>query len=405
MSLGKARPRAGALAIQGGTPTRAEFLPYARPTIEDDDIEAVQAALASDWLTTGPRVDALEGAFADRIGTRYAVAFSSGTAALHGAVFAARLGTGDEVAVPTLTFAASAACAVYCGARPLLVDVSSGTLNLDPKQLEARLTSHTRAVVVVHYGGVPADLTAIGAIAARAGLVVIEDAAHAVGARVGSELCGAIGAMGIFSLHPAKQVTAGEGGIVTTDSADLADRLRRFRNHCMDTSGRERETANAHAYSIDELGFNYRLSDLHAALGLSQLRKLDRFLAQRAALVRAYDERLVGRSDILTPIVPDGVTPAWHLYTVRLSLERLNADRDTIFRALRAENIGVNVHYIPVHVLGYYRRLLGHGEGDFPVAEDAYTRLLTLPLFAEMTTDDVDTVVHALDKVLAYYAA
>jgi perosamine synthetase len=398
-------PAPAALAIEGGAPTRAEFLPYARQTIEDDDVQAVVSALTSDWLTTGPRVDALERAFADRIGTRHAIAYSSGTAALHGAAFAARLGPGDEVAVPTLTFAASAACAVYCGARPVLVDVDAETLNLDPHQLELRLTPRTRAVVVVHYGGVPADVAAIGAIADRAGLVVIEDAAHAVGARVGGRSCGAIGAMGVFSLHPAKQLTAGEGGIVTTDSAEYADRLRRFRNHCMDTSGRERESVGAHAYSIDELGFNYRLTDVQAALGLSQLRKLDRFLARRAELVRAYDDALAGRSDLVTPVVPPGVTPAWHLYAARLSLEHLTTDRDTIFRALRAENIGVNVHYIPIHLLGFYRRLLGHSEGEFPVAEDSYRRLLTLPLFASMTTDDVDSVVRALAKVLAHYAA
>jgi perosamine synthetase len=361
-------PAPAALAIEGGAPTRAEFLPYARQTIEDDDVQAVVSALTSDWLTTGPRVDALERAFADRIGTRHAIAYSSGTAALHGAAFAARLGPGDEVAVPTLT-------------------------------------PRTRAVVVVHYGGVPADVAAIGAIADRAGLVVIEDAAHAVGARVGGRSCGAIGAMGVFSLHPAKQLTAGEGGIVTTDSAEYADRLRRFRNHCMDTSGRERESVGAHAYSIDELGFNYRLTDVQAALGLSQLRKLDRFLARRAELVRAYDDALAGRSDLVTPVVPPGVTPAWHLYAARLSLEHLTTDRDTIFRALRAENIGVKVHYIPIHLLGFYRRLLGHSEGEFPVAEDSYRRLLTLPLFASMTTDDVDSVVRALAKVLAHYAA
>jgi UDP-4-amino-4,6-dideoxy-N-acetyl-beta-L-altrosamine transaminase len=398
-------PREAALAIEGGSPTRPTFLPYAKQTIEEDDVQAVVEALRSDWLTTGPRVDALERAFAERVGTRFAVAYSSGTAALHGAAFAVGVGGGDEVAVPALTFAASAACAVYCGARPVLVDVDARTLNLDPQQLQQRLTPKTRAVVVVHYAGVPADMAAIEEIADDRGLVVIEDAAHAAGASVDDRACGSMGAIGVFSLHPAKQLTAGEGGIATTDSAELADRLRRFRNHCMDTSGRERETIGAHAYAIEELGFNYRLTDVQAALGLSQLGKLDRFLARRADLVRRYDEALACRAELQTPTVPAGVTPAWHLYPVRLAVERLAVDRDTVFRALRAENIGVNVHYIPLHLLGFYRRLLGHVQGDFPVAEDAYRRLLTLPLFADMTADDVDSVVRALDKVLAHYAA
>lgn len=390
----------GALAIDGGSPYRESFLPYARQTIEDDDVAAVTEALRSDWLTTGPKVEELEQAFAEHVGTAFAVAYSSGTAALHGTTFAAGLGPGDEVVVPALTFAASAACAVYVGATPVLADVDPATLNLDPAELERRLTSRTKAVVVVHYAGVPADMEAIGEIADAANLTVIEDAAHAAGAGHPLGRCGALGAMGVFSLHPAKQLTAGEGGIVTTDDPELADRLRRFRNHCMDTSGRQRETAGAFAYTIDDLGFNYRLTDIHAALGISQLRKLDRFVARRRELVAAYDELLGGRPDLATPSTPPGTAPSWHLYVVRLRLEELAADRDEIFRALRAENVGVNVHYIPVHYLDYYARLLGTARGDFPVAEDAYSRILTLPLFPAMSDEDVDSVAGALDKVL-----
>jgi perosamine synthetase len=399
------RAVSGLLAIEGGTPALEQFLPYAHQVIEDDDVDAVAAALRSDWLTTGPRVAELEDAFAERVGTKYAVAYSSGTAALHGTIFAARLGAGDEVVVPALTFAGTAACAVYQGAQPVLADVDPATLNLTAGELDARITPRTRAVIPVHFAGVPADMEAIGSIAKRAGLTVIEDAAHAAGAGTSAGACGALGTMGVFSLHPAKQLTAGEGGIVTTQDADLADRLRRFRNHCMDTSGREREEAGAFTYSIEELGYNYRLTDLQAALGSSQLTKLDRFVARRTELVTRYLSLLDRRDDVTLPVVPAGTTPSWHLFVVQLALEQLSVDRDQVFRAMRAENVGVNVHYIPVHFLGYYRRLLGYEPGAFPNAEHAYRRILTLPLHPGMADDDVDAVVAALDKVLTHYAA
>jgi perosamine synthetase len=376
---------------------RDSFLPYARQVIEDDDVAAVVEALRSDWLTTGPRVEELERLFAERIGTRHAIAYSSGTAALHGTTFAAQIASGDEVVVPTLTFAASAACVVYQGGTPVLADVSPNTFNLSPEQFERRVTARTKAVVVVHYGGVPADMDAIGEIARRHQLVVIEDAAHAAGASTGNGACGALGDMGVFSLHPAKQLTSGEGGVVTTNNDQFAERLRRFRNHCMDTSGRERETAGAYAYTIEELGFNYRLTDIQAALGTSQLAKLDRFVARRTELVALYNELLAGREGLLLPHVVPGTTPSWHLYVVQLPE---GVDRDRVFADMRAQNIGVNVHYIPVHRLGFYQRLLGVDRSDYPVAEAVFTRILTLPLHPGMSDDDVRSVVHALDRTL-----
>ena len=387
------------LAIEGGKPVRDRFLPYARQVIDDEDVQAVVDALRSDWLTTGPRLDELERAFAEYVGADHAVAYSSGTAALHGTVFAAGLGPGDEMIVPTLTFAGSAACALYQGATPVLADVQRSTLNLDPEDAARRVTDRTRAVMAVHFAGVPADMDAFRALADEHDLVVIEDAAHAAGARTSTGACGTLGDMAVFSLHPAKQLTAGEGGIVTTGDERLAARLRRFRNHCMDTSGREREVVGSYAYTIEELGYNYRLTDLQAALGLSQLRKLDGFLERRQALVERYDERLAPLG-LTLPVVPAGFKPAWHLYVVRLPLERLAVDHDEIFRAMRAENVGVNVHYIPVHMLGLYARRLGHSPGDFPVAEDAFRRILTLPLHVAMSDEDVDDVVAALAKVL-----
>jgi perosamine synthetase len=385
------------LAIDGGDPVRSVFLPYARQVIDDDDVDAVVQALRSDWLTTGPRVEELEVAFAAEVGTRHAIAYSSGTAALHGAAFAARLGSGDEAVLPAMTFAASAACVAYQGATPVLADVDIRTLNLDPGEFERRITDRTRALIVVHYAGVPADMDSLLKIAAERQLVVIEDAAHAAGATTARGKCGALGDIGVFSLHPAKQLTAGEGGIATTNDDELAVRMRRFRNHCMDTSGRERETSGAYAYTIEELGYNYRLTDIQAALGRSQLRKLAGFVERRRELVALYDSRLATVGGLTLPWVPGGSDPSWHLYVVRLAP---GIDRDRVFKAMRAENVGVNVHYIPVHYLGYYQRLLGAKRGDFPVAEDAFERCLTLPLHPAMTDLDVESVATALEKVL-----
>lgn len=376
---------------------RETFLPYARQVIEEDDVAAVVDALHSDWLTTGPRVEELERGFAESVGARHAVAYSSGTAALHGTTFAARISVGDEVVVPTMTFAASAACVVYQDGTPVLADVDARTLNLDPAELERRITDRTRAVVVVHFGGVPADMRAIGRLAKQHGLLVIEDAAHAAGASTADGPCGVLGDMAVFSLHPAKQLTAGEGGVVTTNDDELAARLRRFRNHCMDTSGRERETSGAYAYTIEELGFNYRITDIQAALGTSQLAKLPRFVARRTELVQLYDELLADVPGLQLPFVPDGVTPSWHLYVVQLPE---GTDRDRVFAEMRSRNVGVNVHYIPVHRLGYYQRLLGAKPEDFPVAEAAFARILTLPLHPGMSDDDARSVVDALQRTL-----
>jgi dTDP-4-amino-4,6-dideoxygalactose transaminase len=391
------------LARDGGPPALPEPLPYARQVVDEDDVAAVTRALRSGWLTCGPQVDGLERDVAERVGTRHAVAYSSGTAALHGAAFAAGVGPGDEVIVPTLTFSASAACVLYQGGEPVLADVEPGTLNLDPGEVARRIGPRTRAIVAVHYAGTPADMEAIGAIARRRGVVLIEDAAHAPGARTAAGACGSLGDMGVFSLHPAKQLTAGEGGVVTTDRDDLAERLRRFRTHCMDRTAHERERGGGHAYDIAELGWNYRMSDLNAALGRSQLRKLDDFLRRRRRIAAVYGELLAGLP-LEPPVVPEDVVPAWHLYVVRLRLEELDADRDAVFAALRAENVGVNVHYRPLHLLSLYAGR-GYRPGDLPVAEDAYRRMITLPLHAGMGVREAEGVCRAVRKVLGAYAA
>ena len=394
------------LAIDGGTPVREKLLPYGRQSLDDADIQAVVEVLKSDWLTTGPKVDEFEERFAARVGARYAVSFSSGTAALHGAAFASGLGPGDEAITTPMTFCATANCVLYQGAKPVFADVSPDTLNLDPDEVShkfsASSSSKTKAIIAVDYAGHPAALDELGQLAKKHGALLIEDASHALGADFRGSRVGGIAAMTTFSFHPVKHLTTGEGGMVTTKDARLADTLRRFRNHGISSEARQRQDAGQWFYEMVLLGFNYRLTDIACALGLSQLEKLDANLARRREIAAQYSAAFQDLPALTTPVVREGVNPAWHLYPIRLNLERLSVGRGEIFRALRAENIGVNVHYIPVHQHPYYRERFQSKE-SYPVAEDAYERLISLPMFHGMTAADVEDVVLALHKVVRHY--
>jgi perosamine synthetase len=391
------------LAIDGGEPVRRELLPYAHQSIDDDDIEAVTAALRSDWLTTGPRVPAFERELAAFTGARHAIAFSSGTAALHGATTAAGLGPGDEAITTPLTFVATANAVLYVGAEPRFADIDDGTLLIDADAVANAVTPRTKALLPVDYAGQPADYEALRAVADRAPggpLTIIADASHSLGATWRGSSVGTLADMTVLSLHPAKILTTGEGGAVLTDRDDYAERLRRFRNHGIAT---ELAARRDWTYEMVELGYNYRLTDIGAALGSSQLARIETFLARRRELAAHYLRRLAGHELLDPPVVVPGADPAWHFAFVQLRLDRLRVDRGDVFRALRAEGIGVNVHYIPVHQHRYYReRFPGL---SLPRAEAAYERLLTVPLFASMTTADVDDVVAALDKVTTTYRA
>jgi perosamine synthetase len=400
-----ARVAAGSerLAIDGGLPIRRNLLPYAHQTIDDRDIAAVEAALRSDWLTTGPRVPQFERELAALTGARHAIAFSSGTAALHGATTAAGLGPGDEAITTPMTFAATANAVVYVGAEPRFADVDPDTLLIEPDAVLAAVTPRTRAILPVDYAGQPADYTRLRAIAAAAPdgpLSIIADASHSLGATLEGRSVGTLADMTVLSLHPAKLLTTGEGGAVLTDRDDLAERLRRFRNHGIAT---ERSARADWTYAMVDLGFNYRLSDIGAALGSSQLSRFDEFLARRRALADRYFERLRGHDLFDLPAVRPETNPAWHFMFIRLRLDRLRVDRAVVYHALRAEGIGVNVHYIPVHRHPFYvERYPGV---SMPVAEAAYERLLTTPLFPAMSDADLDDVVAALDKVTSAYRA
>ena len=388
------------LALHGGTPVRRALLPYGHQSMDEDDIQAVVEALRSDWLTTGPKVAEFEEAFASYVGAKYAVSFSSGTAALHGAMFAAGLENGDEAITTPLTFAATANAMLYVGARPVFADVADDTLNIDVEEARLKVTSRTQAIVPVDYGGHPADLYEISRLAEQRGLLVIEDACHALGARYEGRQVGSIAHMTVFSFHPVKHLTTGEGGMVTTGLAKFAEKLRCFRNHGISSDARQRQESGKWYYEMVELGFNYRLTDIGCALGLSQLPKLDRNLERRREIAAQYTSEFREMPGIVPPTVRRGVDPAWHLYPIRLEPEKFRVGRGEIFHALRAENIGVNVHYIPVHLHPYYRDRFGYRGGEYPIAESAYEQLISLPMFHGMSDQDVEDVISAVRKTV-----
>lgn len=374
------------------------FLPYGRQVIDDDDVAAVVEVLRSDWLTTGPAVARFEDAFAGLVGTAHAVAVNSGTAALHLAMLAAGVGPGDEVIVPTMTFAASANAVRYAGGTVLFADSRPDTLGIDLVHAATLITERTRALVVVDYAGVPADLDAALALADRHGLTVIEDACHAVGALHRGRPIGSVSHLSTFSFHPVKHLTTGEGGMVTTADPALAARVRRLRNHGIDTDFRQRETTGTWEYDVVELGFNHRLPDITAALGAAQVPKVPGWVERRRELADRCRERLAGLP-VRTIVEPTEVRASWHLFPVLLDGPDPAPRRAAAFRRLREAGIGVNVHYRPVHLHTVYREL-GHHPGQLPVAEDAYDRLLSLPMWPGLSDADVDRVCAALAEAL-----
>jgi len=388
------------LAIHGGPPVREALLPYGRQTLTEEDVAAATEVLRSDWLTTGPKVAEFEEAIADYVDARHGVSFSSGTAALHAAVLAAGLKPGDEAITTPLTFCATANAALYGGGTPVFADVRDETLTIDPKEVERRITPKTKALLPVDYAGQPADLDALLALADRHELLVIEDAAHALGAKYRSRMVGSISHMSVFSFHAVKHLTTGEGGMVTTNNGEFVQRLREVRNHGIDSDARARQADGQWHYEMTTLGFNYRLTDIACALGLAQLPRLSANLARRRAIAARYGKALATVPSLTLPIVAADVTSAWHLYPVRVDA---SIDRAEVFNALRAEGLGVNVHYIPVHLHPYYRSRFGYRGGEFPIAETASGRLISLPMFHGMTDEDVDDVIFAVEKVMNYF--
>ena len=374
------------------------ILPYGRQWLDDDDIRAVVETLKSDWLTQGPMVAEFEEAVASYSGVAHAVAFSNGTAALHAAAFAAGVGPGDEIVTSPLSFAASANGAVYMGAVPRFADVEPGGFNLDPARLAKVVGPKTKAVIPVDFSGHPADIDAVRA--AAPGAVIIEDAAHSLGAEYKGRRIGSQADMTALSFHPVKLITSGEGGMVLTPRADLRDRLLRFRTHGIVRPEPARQAElGPWFYEMVDLGFNYRLTDFQCALGLSQLRKLDGFLARRRSIAARYDAAFAGHPLIKTLPTKPWAKSAYHLYCLQIDFERLGKTRIQVMSELNALGVGSQVHYIPIPWHPYYRERFGYQRGEFPEAERFYERALSIPMYPKLSDSEVERVVSAVGTV------
>ena len=372
------------------------YIPYGRQCIEQDDIDAVVEVLRSDYVTTGPAVTDFEKAVAEYTGAKYAVAVANGTAALHVACLAAGLTEGDEVITTPITFAASANCALYCGATPVFADIEADTYNIDPVEIEKKITERTKAIIAVHFTGQPCKMDEIHAIAKKHNLLVIEDAAHALGADYKGKKIGSISDMTTFSFHPVKHITTGEGGMITTNSKELYERLILFRSHGI-TRNEEMLTKNEGGWYYEQLdlGYNYRITDIQCALGISQMKKLDRFVARRREIAARYDKAFAEVEQIITPKQEEGCNNSWHLYVIQVT----GQERKEVFDQLRAKNIGVNVHYIPVYKHPYYQQN-GYSEVCCKNGEQYYERAISLPMYPLLSAEEQDYVIEAVKEIV-----
>lgn len=376
------------------------MLPYARPSITDAEVREVEDCLRSGWLSTGPRAQRFEAALAERLGVRHALGVSSGTAALHLAVLAAAVGPGDEVITTPMTWVSTANVVLHAGGRPVFVDVEPETLNLDVGRVEAAITPRTRAVLPVHYAGQPCDMDPLLELAQARGLSVIEDAAHALGASYKGRAIGSLGDVTMFSFHPAKNLTTGEGGGLATNSDELAERMRVLRFHGIDQRPDARFGGRgAASYDLLAAGFKYNFTDLQAAIGLHQLERLDAMNERRAQLAKLYQARLAQIPHVRAlGTVPYEHAHAWHILVVQVDVDALGVERDAVIAALREEGVGAGLHFVPLHQLSLYRDVAD--PADLPVATEAGRRILTLPLFPDMSDADVDFVVDTLEQVV-----
>ncbi|MFC0561924.1 UDP-4-amino-4,6-dideoxy-N-acetyl-beta-L-altrosamine transaminase [Halalkalibacter alkalisediminis] len=392
------------LAINGGEPVRDTYLSYGRQWLDDKDIQAVVDVLKGDFLTTGPSITLFERKIAEYVGVKYAVAFSSGTAALHGACFAAGISQGDEVITTPMTFAATANCILFQGGKPIFADINPKTYNINPESIKKQITKKTKAIIPVDFTGQPADFDKIHQIAQKYNLIVIEDAAHALGAIYKGKKVGSINDMTMFSFHPVKHITTGEGGIITTNHKKFYEKLMQFRTHGITREPTKlMENHGSWYYEMQSLGYNYRITDIQAALGSSQLKKLNSYIDRRKRYAELYNQAFTKVEQLNIPYQECDRKSSWHLYVIQLKLEQLTAGRKEIFNALTKENIGVNVHYIPVYFQPYYQNL-GYKKGLCPIAEKIYEEIITLPLFPLMTESDVKDVIRAVKKVILYYS-
>jgi len=373
------------------------LIPYGHQCIDEDDIQAVVDVLRSDWITTGPAVEAFERRVAEFVGAEYGVAVSSGTAALHTAVFATGLKPGDEVIVPAMTFAATANAVVFQGATPIFCDVDAETLLIAPDLVEAKVSARTKAIIAVDYAGQPCDYDALREIADKNKLILIADACHSLGASYRGRKVGTLADLTVFSFHPVKHITTGEGGMVVTDELQYQRRMVMFRNHGITTDYRQRAEKGSWFYEMVDLGYNYRITDFQCALGMSQLKKLPGWIKRRKEIASRYDKAFKNLGLVEPLVVTSNVSHVYHLYIVKLQ----NIERDKVFNFLREAGVGVNVHYIPVYLHPFYRERFDTNRGMCPVAEAAYEQILSLPVFPAMADEDVDIVISAVREAVS----
>jgi dTDP-4-amino-4,6-dideoxygalactose transaminase len=379
--------------------TATTFLPFHRALIEEEEISAVIDVLRSGWLTTGPRVKEFEAAFAKYTGAQHVLAVNSCTAALHLALAAIGIQAGDEVILPTMTFAASGEVVLYFNARPVLVDCLNGSFHMDPTQIERSITSRTKAILPVHYAGYPCDMDTILEVANRHGLKVIEDAAHALPSRYKAQMVGTIGDITCFSFYATKTLTTGEGGMAATQNPEYAERMRRLSLHGISKDAWKRYTADGSwRYDILEAGYKYNLTDLQAAVGIAQLSKCDAMRMRRAAIAEQYTQGLAALDGFLAPVMPADTGHAWHLYVLRVNTDALRINRDRVIEELKQRGIGTSVHFIPLHLHTLYQGL-GYREGQFPNAEERFAGAISLPIYPGMTKDDVERVLDSLGEI------
>jgi UDP-4-amino-4,6-dideoxy-N-acetyl-beta-L-altrosamine transaminase len=377
-----------------------KFIPYGHQWIDEEDIEEVVKVLRSDWITTGPKIEEFENALCRYVGCQYAVAVNSGTSALDIAVQTLKLPENSEVITTPFTFVATSNAILYNNLKPVFVDIEKETRNINPDEIRKKITDKTRAIIYVDFAGHPCDIEEIKEIAKEHDLYLIEDASHASGAEYNGKKVGNFADMTVFSFHPVKHITTGEGGAVITNNKEFYERLKMLRNHGIDKSALDRFGPEAGwAYDLKFLGRNYRMTDFQAALGISQLKKLDTFIRRRKEIVRIYNEAFENMPEIETPIVKPYVKPAWHIYTVLLN----DINRDEFFRKLKGRNIGVNVHYIPIYRFSYYQEHFNFNQKNFPVTEEVFRNIVTLPLFPQMTSSEVKDVIEGMKELIGYY--
>lgn len=396
------------LAINGGKPFRTNKLQYGKQTIDESDKEAVMKVLDENtYLTTGPRVVEFEEKVCAFVNAKYGVAVNSGTSALHLALDALNLSNSDEVIVTCVSFVASSNAIVYCGAKPVFCDVDPNTMNIDVTKIESLVTENSKAIVAVDFTGQPCDYHEIRKIADKYNLKIIEDAAHSFGCKLSQcpdkPMVGSFADITTFSFHPVKNITTCEGGMCVTNNQEYYKKMKAFRAHGIHTDYRERQTKSTHYYEMTELGYNYRIPDLLCALGINQLKRLPQWIDKRQFIAKFYDDKFKSLDKFLTPLTQK-YDNAYHIYIIKLNLDNLTVTRDDIFAALHAEGLGVNVHYMPIHLHPYYKEKYQTFEGMMPVAEDCYKRILTLPIFPTMSNKDMQDTVDILSKVLNIYA-